>query len=600
MNSAQPLGQLFRRLWQHLNTRRRLQLGGLTALMLASSAAEVFSIGAVLPFIGVMTAPERLLELRLARPILDFLALTDPRELLAPLMGLFACAALLSGALRLLLLWSQIRLSNAIGADFSIQVYERTLYQPYRVHVARHSSEIHAGMAKTNNLVHFMIYPTLSLVGSAAVLIAVLGALLAVDPGIASAAMIGFGGIYLVIIRLTKRRVARNSQLLAAQQGRVGKALQEGLGGIRDVLIDGSQQTYVALYRSAYRPVQLAGGNNHFINSSPRYLIEALGMILIAGLAYSMARSPKGIDSAIPVLGALALGAQRLLPILQNIYAAFIQIRGGQAGSQDALDLLDQPLPAAARQPRPPALPFRHSLAVRNLSFRYSPTTPWVLQDLSLEIPRGHRVGFIGATGSGKSTLIDVIMGLLHPETGGLVVDGTPVTPALTRAWQAHIAHVPQAIFLADVSIAENIAFGIPSGEIDPARVRAAARQARIAETIESWPEGYDTLVGERGVRLSGGQRQRIGIARALYKRADVLIFDEATSALDSETETAVMAAIEGLDREVTLLMIAHRTTTLRNCDLIVELADGRIRRQGSYADLLLERDPTPADAIGA
>jgi ATP-binding cassette subfamily B protein len=191
-------------------------------------------------------------------------------------------------------------------------------------------------------------------------------------------------------------------------------------------------------------------------------------------------------------------------------------------------------------------------------------------------------------------------MGLLHPEAGGLVVDGTPVSPTLTPAWQAHIAHVPQAIFLADVSIAENIAFGLPAHEIDHSRVRAAARQARIADTIESWPGGYDTLVGERGVRLSGGQRQRIGIARALYKRADVLIFDEATSALDSDTETAVMSAIEALDREVTLLMIAHRTTTLRNCDLIVELADGRIRRQGTYADLLLDRDPAHAGVLGA
>jgi ATP-binding cassette subfamily B protein len=209
------------------------------------------------------------------------------------------------------------------------------------------------------------------------------------------------------------------------------------------------------------------------------------------------------------------------------------------------------------------------------------------LINLSLTIPKGSRVGFIGTTGAGKSTLLDILMGLLRPSSGSLEIDHQIITEANHRAWQMHIAHVPQTIFLADSTIEENIAFGVRRDKIDYNRVRQAARQAQISETIETWPEKYQTCVGERGVRLSGGQRQRIGIARALYKQADLIIFDEATSALDRETEQAVMQAIDGLSDDLTILIIAHRLTTLQNCTQIVELADGTIARVGSYSNMV-------------
>jgi ATP-binding cassette subfamily B protein len=276
-----------------------------------------------------------------------------------------------------------------------------------------------------------------------------------------------------------------------------------------------------------------------------------------------------------------------MLPVLQNLYSSIVRVQSSQVSVQHALDMLEQPLPAHAGQPRAEHLPFREALEIRDLHFRYSESTPWVLRGLNLRIPRGSRVGFIGSTGSGKSTLIDVLMGLLTPVQGSVLVDGQPVFPDQTRGWQAHLAHVPQSIFLADISIAENIAFGVPPDQLDRERVRAAARQAQIADAIEAWTNGYDTLVGERGVRLSGGQRQRVGIARALYKRADVIVFDEATSALDNQTEAAVMEAIEGLHPDLTVLMVAHRLTTLRGCDLIVELERGEIRRTGTYQEII-------------
>jgi len=232
-------------------------------------------------------------------------------------------------------------------------------------------------------------------------------------------------------------------------------------------------------------------------------------------------------------------------------------------------------------------IPFQNKITFTNLSFRYTPQTPLVLKNVDLTIKKAITIGFIGITGSGKTTMLDIIMGLLSPTSGTLEIDGQAITTCNNRAWQAHIAHVPQTIFLADSTIEENIAFGVPSNKINHNRVKQAAEQAQIADIIETWPKKYQTFVGERGIRLSGGQRQRIGIARDLYKQADVIIFDEATSALDNETEQAVMQAIESLSNDLTILIIAHRLTTLKNCEQIVELGDGGIKRIGSYQDIV-------------
>ncbi len=585
---TQPISRLLPRLWRHINPRRRHQFGLLIILMIFASFAEILSIGAVLPFLGVLTAPERVYGHPFAQPLVQALGIRSPEEMLLPLTLVFGFAALVAGVMRLMLLWASTRLSFATGADLSSDIYRRTLYQPYAVHVARNSSEVINGISgKANGVIYSIIVPVLTLLSASVMLTAILVAMLSVDAVVALSAFGGFGLIYALIIRLTRKRLIRDSQLMAHESTQVIKSLQEGLGGIRDVLIDGSQSVYCQIYRNADHPLRRAQGNSLFISSSPRYGMEALGMLLIAGLAYALAQQPDGIAQAIPVLGALALGAQRLLPVLQQAYGAWSGIRSGQASLQDALDLLDQPLPDYAEEFGVKALPFVHSIGLRQLSFRYSTQTPWVLKDLDLLIHKGSRVGFIGTTGSGKSTLLDIVMGLLYPTEGALEVDGRPVTAANGRCWQAHIAHVPQAIFLADSTIEENIAFGQPWDQINHERVRQAARQAQIAEIIETWPQKYQTFVGERGIRLSGGQRQRIGIARALYKQADVIIFDEATSALDNETEQAVMQAIEGLSETLTILIIAHRLTTLKNCSLIVELADGVVQRAGTYQDIV-------------
>ena len=581
--------ELLRRLWKHINLRRRVQFGVLILLMILASFAEVVSIGAVVPFLSALTAPDVIFGHPNAQPFINALNLTEPKQLLLPLTIAFVIGAFFSGAMRLILLWFRTRLGHAIGADLSISIYRRTLYQPYYVHVSRNSSEVIAGIStKANKVVSTTLLPLSIIASSILMLLSILLALFAIEPEVATTAFFGFSTIYVMVILVTKKIVQRDSQRINYETGRLIKALQEGLGGIRDVLIDGTQATYCAIYRKADLPIRRAQANISIIGNSPRYIVEAIGMVLIAILAYSLAGRASGISGAIPVLGAMALGAQRMLPMLQQGYASWTLMRGGQASLNGTLDLLEQPLPAYADAPPQPLMPFQNSITLNNLAFQYSKDTPWVLQKgLNFSIKKGSCIGFIGATGSGKSTLLDIIMGLLRPTLGSLEIDGINVTEENQRGWQAHIAHVPQVIFLADTSIAENIAFGTPVEKIDYARVHQAAQRAHIAQTIESWSNQYDTLVGERGVRLSGGQRQRIGIARALYKKADVIVFDEATSSLDNDTESAVMEAIYSLGDELTVIIVAHRLTTLKNCTQVVEIVNGRVKRNGTYEEIV-------------
>lgn len=576
------------RLSYHVAPRRRKQLGLLLVIMVLASFAEVVSIGAVLPFLGVLMSPEKVFAYPVIQPLISALGLTESNQLLLPLTALFIFAALFSGATRLILLWAQTRLGFGIGADFSIQIYQRTLYQPYSVHVSRNSSHVISSIStKTNTVIYNTLLPLLFITSCSLILLTILVALIAIDPIVALAAFGGFGSLYVLIMFATKKRLAQDSKRVSYESNQVIKALQEGLGGIRDVLIDGVQDTYCQIYRQADLPMRRSQANIQIISQAPRYLIESLGMVLIAILAYGLAGRDQEIAIAIPVLGSLALGAQRLLPVLQQLYYSWSSIRGNHNSLQDVLDLLDQPLPDYANQPPSAPIPFKQSIRLNQVSFRYTDLGPWILRGVDIEIVKGSRVGFMGTTGSGKSTLIDLIMGLLEPTEGKLVIDSVSNTVDSYRAWQAHIAHVPQTIFLADASIAENIAFGISSEKIDSERVKQAAHQAQIATTIESWSKQYDTFVGERGVRLSGGQRQRIGIARALYKRSDVIVFDEATSALDNDTERAVMQAIESISKEITIIIVAHRLSTLQNCDQIFELEKGRVKRAGTYTELI-------------
>lgn len=595
MNSptaSHGLIRLLIQLWAHLSRQRQLQYGLLIVLMLLSAFAEVISLGAVLPFLGILVTPDVVFEHPIVASLAPAFDIKSPHELVLPLTIIFVSFAVIAGAIRMLFMWTSTRLAYVSAADLSIEVYRRTLYQPYQVHIARNSSEVIAGITGKVSAASNMLFTVLLFASSIVLLISITGTLIVIDPFVAILSSVIFGICYGVISRIARHRLRRNSLRIAHEHTQVLKALNEGLGGIRDVLLNNTQNVYCDIYRRSDFPLRQAQGNNQFISSSPRFAMEAIGIALIAILAYFLSLQPGGIAESIPVLGALALGAQRVLPSLQQIYSSWSSIVGNQASLVDAIALLDQPLPTDHHERAPEPMTFNSVIEIKNVKFRYGDNAPWILNELNVSIPKGARIGIVGKTGSGKSTTMDLLLGLLSPTEGDFLVDGQSVSGSRIRAWQQTIAHVPQAIYLSDASMAENIAFGVPYDDIDMARVKNAAHQAQIDAFIESQPNGYGALVGERGVRISGGQRQRIGIARAFYQQASVLVFDEATSALDNATEQSVMDAIDRLNPDLTIILIAHRLTTVQGCDLILELDEGRVVAQGSY-DQLMKLSPS-------
>jgi len=504
--------------------------------------------------------------------------------MLLPVTVLFALAVVLSAAVRLCNLWLNGRLAAAIGSDLSCEAYRRTLYQPYAFHVLQNTSTLINTITGQVGSTVAAFNAALQFATSSLIAVSLLLALLAVDVQIACLASGVFGLAYVVLASSTRNRLKANGAIVTENGRQLIQALQEGLGAIRDVLLDRSQAVYLATYRSSDRPMRLKQAESVYLGSFPRYVLEALGLLLIAFLALVLSWQRGSSAAVIPLLGTLALGAQRLLPALQQMYYSWTSIRSLSASVANVLQLLEQPLPCVYLKGSSYSIAFWSSLRLHKLSLRYSDSGPLVLKNIDLEIHRGERLGIIGTTGSGKSTLIDVLMGLLKPTSGVIYVDGAdlhdPRAEHILASWQASVAHVPQSIYLADSSIAENIAFGVPKAQIDMSRVRHAAEQAQISAFVNRSTDGYSSFVGERGIRLSGGQRQRIGIARALYKNASVLVFDEATSALDNATEEAVMDSIERLSRDLTIVIVAHRLSTIARCDRVIELQSGRLSRK--------------------
>lgn len=587
MDNTTSILNLFESLWQHVTKRRRWQFVFLLMLMLMTSFSEVLSITSLLPFLTALSSPEKIFRLQEMQFFIEVLQLHQPKELLLPLIIVFTLATVFATGMRLLLLWVNTKMSFAVGAEIGVAIYRKVLYQSYDVYCTKNSSELIDGVINKASSVINILNMFLTLISSVLMLVCILFAFLAVNAIMAITFFCGFSFIYLILMFFTREKIAHNSRVIARESMLAIKALQEGFGGIRDVLIDGTQEIYCQQYQFSDVPFRRAQASNVFIAGAPRYALEALGMLLIAGSILFLSEQPDGLNKAIPILGVLVLGAQRLLPVLQQSYGAWSGIKGNQASLRDAIKLISQPLPVVHSPASLQPMPFGNNIILNQVSFKYTEETPYVLKRINLLINKGSRVGVIGATGSGKSTLVDVIMGLLTPTIGSIEIDGQSITADNCTSWKLQIAHVPQTIFLADKSIEENIAFGVPKNQIDPLRVRQAASQAQIAGSIEEWPEQYHTVVGDRGIRLSGGERQRIGIARALYKRAKVIIFDEATSALDADTEEAVMNSIKSLSPELTVIIIAHRLSTLKSCEKIIELHDGTIKRIMKYDEMI-------------
>jgi len=583
-----------RELFSHVSPRRRRQLVPVLLLMLAGAFAELVSIGAILPFLALIADPSGAASGPLG-PLFGALGLSTPVEVVLAAAVVFALAAVVAGAVRLLLVWISQRFVFGVAHELSTAVYRRVLYQNYAWHTAHNTSETLAAINKTQIVANGLLVPLMQGLSAGVIALFIVLGLLIIDPAVALISGLGFAAIYLLVMATTRAVMRRNGIILAEAQEQRVQAASEGLGGIRDVLLDHSQPVFVARFDDVETGLRRAMAANNFIAAAPRFIVEGLGLVLIAMMAMALSLGTGGLLGALPVLGALALGAQRLLPLLQLLYQGWAASMNNGPILQDILGILRLPEAPHCNAPRQLAsLSFDRAITLEHVSFHYPAGNRLALGDVSLVIPKGSRVALIGKTGSGKSTMVDLVLGLLTPTAGRILIDGVELTDANRSAWQAQIAHVPQFIYLSDATVAENIAFGVPRAQIDQMRVARAAQQAELAEVVNALPQGYGTIVGERGIRLSGGQRQRIGIARALYKHATILVFDEATNALDTETEAIVMRAINGLDRSLTILMITHRLATVEGADLLTfSLAGGRLietQEQKQYNQQAVEK----------
>ncbi len=578
---------LTKKLFLLMERRRRYQFLILLTLMILTSMFEVISIGAVIPFLGVLIEPSNIFELPAAQSFIQFLGVDQPTQIILPISALFAIAVLLSGAMRLLLLWASVKFSFILGVDLSVGIFTQVINQPYIAHTKQNSSDIISAISiKIAQVIDGVVLSVLNMISSFIIFIAIITILLIINPGASLIAILFFSSLYLFFYLYVKQKLKVNSLNIARESNSLIKILQEALGGIRDIIIDGNQNFYRSIFWRADLVFRKSLGNTLFITNSPRYFMETFGVLLIVLLAYMLStQGEKSFADGIPVLGALALGAQRLLPVMQIFYNSWGNIKGTHFVLKEVLVFLNindgKTMNVINNN-----CAFEKNIRLKDVSFGYDENSLPAINKINIDIKKGDCIGVIGKTGSGKSTLIDIMMGLLDPTHGTLEVDENVITSSNRRAWQSRIAHVPQNIYLSDSTLEENIAFGIPVEEIDSSLVRRAAISANIDSVINEWPLKYKTILGERGIRLSGGQRQRIGIARALYKQADVLFLDEATSSVDSITESSIMKAIEKLGNDVTLIIIAHRITTLKNCSRILELTnEGKIYEK-AYSDI--------------
>ena len=573
---------------RHLPRRRRQQFWVAMGFMLAGAVAEVATIGAVIPFLSIVAESPTSPRGQIIRELVAAAGIPSDFPLLYLATALLVLIAVGSALVRLALIWILQKFIFGVGYDIGTQVYRRTLYRPYSFHIARNSSDIVAAVNMVQIVINSVLRPIMLLLTSGFVAVFIIAGLLIVDAFTAMLATASFVIIYVTVSFFSKRVLRANSKLIAAAQIDRVRAVQEGMGGIRDVILDRSQPVFIRTFAASEGRLRSAQATNNFIGQAPRYVVEASGMIVIALLALYFSARPGGVIAALPTLGALAIGAQRLMPLVQQVYNGWTTVHGNSAITEDVIELLeeaDEVVDYGVERVVP--MPFDSEIGIRDLTFQYADTDRPALDGLTLSVRKGERIGVIGKTGSGKSTFMDLLMALLDPTSGEIRIDGKSLTPDNRRAWQAQVVHVPQSIFLTDSSMAANIAFGQRDSDIDEKRLHEAARKADIHNFIMSLPRGYDTPVGERGVRISGGQRQRIGIARALYKGGTVMVLDEATSALDDQTETAVMDSIAALGDDLTIFMIAHRLSTVRHCDRIVRIAGGKIVAVGTYQDVV-------------
>lgn len=576
-----------------LDRRERWKLAMLLAMAVVSGLVQVVGVGSIMPFMAVLTDPELIQEqllLRWAHAL--FGAPSTNRFLLILGTGVLA-AFVLSNALVAFTQWYTYRFARWNQYRISRRLLEAYLSRPYVYHLQHNSANAGRNiLVETQTFTQSVLVPGLQAVTYAISVLLVAGFLVWLSPVVAAIAVGIIGGAYGLVYMSLRRRLHRlGGQRLEANVGRF-KAANEAFGAIKEVKASGKEAAFLARFDPDAKRFAKALASQQAMSQLPRHLVEVVAMGSVLLVVLLLLSAGQTATSIVPMVSVYALAGHRLFPAFQHIYAAASQLRThapvlDELGAEIS-QLASTPSSAIARLHPSERFPFVQAIELRDVCFTYPGRDDAALKDVWLTIPHGAAVALVGETGAGKTTLADVLLGLLRPQEGQILVDGTVLDEHNLRRWRREIGYVPQHIYLADDTVANNIAFGMSPQEVDREAVERAGRIANIHDYIVGdLPSGYDTVVGERGVRLSGGQRQRIGIARALYQDPEVLVLDEATSALDNATEAAVQTAIHQVAEAKTLIVIAHRLTTISECEIVCLMARGRIVAVGSYDTII-------------
>jgi ATP-binding cassette subfamily C protein len=578
-----------RKIFDLLSRRERLHLGLLFLAVLVMAFFEMISVASVLPFLSVAADPGKIQTNEWLSWVYDALGFASTNGFLLALAGAALAMLVLSNVWIAGTHWAEIRFTRGRHHGFSVRLLRRYLNQPYVFFLRRNSADLAKNILSEVNQAAGALMATLALTAKSLVALAILGLLVVFDPWVALFVTGILGGAYGVIYLYTRRLLRRLGKERIAANGARYKAASEAFGAIKDIKLLGKEEVLIHQFTGPSQRFNNCQATAALIGNLPRHLFDVLAFGGILVIAIFLILRGEALEEAIPVLGLYAFAGYRLMPSLQQIFNSYTRLKFSTPALENIHRELAQVSPGG-RAKRSAAerangngaaiLPLTDRLELDGITFTYPGVQKPALRDVTLIVKANSMVGIVGPTGSGKTTLVDVILGLLRAQAGEIRIDGAPLTEANLRAWQNGLGYVPQHIYLSDDTIARNIAFGIPDAAIDPSAVERAARAAHIHDFIaHELPEGYATVVGERGIRLSGGQRQRLGIARALYLDPSVLVLDEATSALDYETEAAVMAAIHQLARNTTIIMITHRLTISgQDCDALYQVDDGVVR----------------------
>jgi len=586
-----PLFRKIRQLLRLLSVRERRKLWFVFVGMLLTGVFEVAGVGAVVPFLAVAGKPSIITTNAWTKAAYDALGFHNPQEVIIALGVAVIAFLMLSNAVKAIIFAFTIRSTKMRMATMMNRLFRHFLLQPYYFFLERNTSELLKNLVEDlPQVLESILDSLLDLISKAMIVVGLMGLIMFTDPIMALSAIAVLGSAYLIVFSIIRTSLARRGRQSHEYAQKRYRLLTEAFGGVKEVKFSASEDGYLSQYSQLTRKQFLNDSSRDILSAFPRYFLEVVAFGGVIGVVLVYIAAGRDLADVLPLLGLYTFAGYRLMPYLQQIYGDIVKVRYTMV----RLDRVMEAFASGEQEPRQPEpqltkpLRFDREIRISDLTFRYPKSTKPVLDHLNLIVPARSTVGLVGFSGAGKSTLVDLLLGLLDLPPNSILIDGEPVTRENMASWKSQVGYVPQSIYLRDDSIAANIAFTMGTDQPDQERLEQAARLANLHDFIvHELPQGYGTVVGERGVKLSGGQRQRIGIARALYRNPEVLILDEATSALDGVTESAIMEAIHKLGHSITIIIIAHRLTTLKECDQIFVLEAGRVVDSGTHASLM-------------